>query len=57
MLRFLLRFSLRKNDPNTPEGKREIIKEVGPVFAQITHAVEKDFYINKSMIFEIKNIK
>lgn len=44
---FLLRFSLRKNDPNTPEGKREIIKEVGPVFAQITHAVEKDFYINK----------
>jgi len=44
---FLLRFSLRKNDPNTPEGKREIIKEVGPVFAQISHAVEKDFYIKK----------
>ncbi|MFZ5437956.1 MAG: DNA primase [Patescibacteria group bacterium] len=44
---FLLRFSLRKNDPERPEGKREIIKEVGPVFAEITHAVEKDFYIKK----------
>ncbi len=44
---FLLRFSLRKNDPEKPEGKREIVKEVGPVFAEITHAVEKDFYIKK----------
>lgn len=44
---FLLRFSLRKNDPTKPEGKREIIKEVGPVFASIAHAVEKDFYIKK----------
>jgi DNA primase len=44
---FLLNFTLRSNDPKKPEGKREIIKEIGPVFASITHAVERDFYVQK----------
>lgn len=44
---FLLRLSLRRHDPAAPEGKREIIKEVGPVFANIPHAVERDFYVKK----------
>jgi DNA primase len=44
---FLLRLSLRRHDATTPEGKREIIKEVGPVFAKIPHAVERDFYVKK----------
>lgn len=44
---FLLRFSLRNHDPETPEGKREIVKEIGPVFVGIAHAVERDFYVKK----------
>ena len=44
---FLLRLSYRHHDPATPEGKREIIKEVGPVLASIPHAVERDFYVKK----------
>jgi DNA primase len=44
---FLLRLSLRHHDPETPEGKREIVKEVGLVFGQIPHAVERDFYVKK----------
>lgn len=44
---FLLRLSLRKHDPKAPEGKREIVKEVGPIFSKIPHAVERDFYLKK----------
>lgn len=44
---FLLRLSLRHHDPETPEGKREIIKEVGLVYGGIPHAVERDFYVQK----------
>ncbi|MFH2118463.1 MAG: DNA primase [Candidatus Paceibacterota bacterium] len=44
---FLLRLSLRHNDPQTPEGKRGIVKEIGLIFDQIPHAVERDFYLKK----------
>lgn len=44
---FLLRLSLRHHQADTPEGKREIVKEIGPVFAKIPHAVEQDFYLKK----------
>ena len=44
---FLLHLSLRHHDPATPEGKREIVKAVGPIFGQIPHAVERDFYLKK----------
>lgn len=44
---FLLRLSLRHHDPEKPEGKREIMKEIGPVFGGILHAVERDYYVQK----------
>ncbi|KKU18487.1 MAG: primase protein [Candidatus Pacebacteria bacterium GW2011_GWB1_47_8] len=44
---FLLNLSLRHHDPTTPEGKRAIVKAVGPIFGQIPHAVERDFYLKK----------
>jgi DNA primase len=44
---FLLQVAIKKFDPETPEGKREIIKDLAPVFSQIVHSVEKDFYIKK----------
>jgi len=44
---FLLRLSLRNHDPQTPEGKRGIVKEIGLIFDQIPHAVERDFYLKK----------
>lgn len=44
---FLLQLALRQYDASAPEGKREIVKAVGPVISQIPHAVERDFYIKK----------
>ncbi|NCN45511.1 MAG: DNA primase [Candidatus Pacebacteria bacterium CG10_big_fil_rev_8_21_14_0_10_36_11] len=52
---FLLQLSLRHHDPTTPDGKREIMKEIGPVFIQIAHAVEHDFYVQK--LAEILKVK
>jgi DNA primase len=52
---FLLRVSTSHYDPSTPEGKRQIITDLAPVFSQIHHAVEKDFYIKKlAGILEVK---
>ncbi len=44
---FLLQAALRKYDPTTPEGKRQIIDFLSPVFGGIAHAVEQDFYLQK----------
>jgi DNA primase len=44
---FLLDLSLKHHDAAAPDGKREIVKEVGPILGQIPHAVERDFYLKK----------
>lgn len=44
---FFLISALKKYDQNTPEGKRQIIDELAPIFGEITHLVEQDFYIKK----------
>lgn len=44
---FFLRAASKKYDLQTPEGKRQAIDELAPVFGQISHAVELDFYIKK----------
>lgn len=52
---FLLNLSLRSNDPVTPEGKRGIVKDIGQIFNNIPHAVERDFYLKK--LAETLNVK
>jgi len=42
---FLIEQALRAHDATTGEGKRQIMQEVGPVLAEMTHAVEQDYYI------------
>lgn len=44
---FFLRAAAKKFDLQTPEGKREAIDELAPIFGQISHAVELDFYMKK----------
>jgi DNA primase len=44
---FFLTVLQKQHDVSTPEGKREIMKEITPVLQSITHAVEQDFYIKK----------
>lgn len=44
---YLLEVALRKHDTATPEGQRQIIDELAPIFHHITHSVEKEFYIKK----------
>ena len=44
---FLLRAALERFNPQTPDGKKQIIDELAPVFSRITHAVEQDFYLQK----------
>lgn len=45
---FLIQVSQAKFALETPEGKRQFIQEVGPLLNQISHAVERDFYIKKA---------
>lgn len=52
---FLLNRSLDVHDPQTPEGKREIINELAPVLQQISHAVEKEYYLQQ--LAKILNVK
>jgi DNA primase len=42
---FLIKASLKQHDAEKPEGKRSIMKELSPVFAQIEHAVELEHYV------------
>ncbi len=44
---FFLVAALKAHDAATPEGKRKIIDELAPVYGQISHAVELDYYTNK----------
>lgn len=44
---YLLEVALQQHDTATPEGQRKIIDELAPIFAHITHAVEKEFYLKK----------
>ena len=44
---FLLNCSFDAHDPKTPEGKREIINELAPMLNQITHAVEREYYLQQ----------
>lgn len=44
---FLMRAALNENDPNTPEGKRKIVDQLAPVMSQISHAVEREYYVRK----------
>ncbi len=44
---FFLRAAAKKYDLQTPEGKRKAIDELAPIFGQISHAVELDFYMKK----------
>src|SRR5258708_36991040 len=39
--------ALKAHDAKTPEGKRQIIDELAPIYGQMTHAVELDYYTNK----------
>ncbi len=44
---FFITTALAEHDPASPEGRRNILKEVGPLIAGITHAVERDYYVTK----------
>jgi DNA primase len=44
---FFLTVLQAQHDVSTPEGKREVMKEMIPVLRSIEHAVERDFYIKK----------
>lgn len=52
---FLIRASLNEHDPATPEGKRKIVDQLAPVMSQISHAVEKEYYVRK--LAEALNVK
>lgn len=52
---FFIAVALKNHDPTTPEGKRNIMKEVGPAIASVQHAVERDFYVKKvAELLEVK---
>lgn len=42
---FLIKAALKQHDQTKPEGKRAIMKELSPMFAEIEHAVEREHYI------------
>lgn len=44
---FLIAVALKQHDAKTPEGKRAIMQELGPVLAQLDHAVELEHYVRE----------
>ena len=52
---FLIDTALDSYDQSTPDGKRKIINELAPVIKSISHAVEKEFYLQK--LSEALNVK
>lgn len=44
---FLINHSLDKNNVKTPEGQRAVINDLAPVLSKISHAVEKEFYLQQ----------
>jgi len=52
---FFLRSALKNFDSQTPEGKSKIIDQLAPIFGNISHLVEQDFYIKKlAELLEVK---
>lgn len=52
---YLIGVALANGDPSTARGKREIIDQLAPTLNQITHQVEKDFYLQKlAAILQVK---
>jgi DNA primase len=52
---FLLDTALDSYDSSSPDGKRKIINELAPMIKSISHAVEKEFYLQK--LSEALNVK
>jgi DNA primase len=52
---FLIRAAVKQFDPRTPEGKRKIVDQLAPIFYQISHAVEREFYVRK--LAEVLQVK
>lgn len=44
---FLLQAAVRKFAVDAPEGKRQVIDFLAPVYSAMTHEVERDYYIQK----------
>lgn len=44
---FLIQAAAKEHGTETAEGKRNIMVEIAPLIAGITHAVERDFYIKR----------
>lgn len=44
---FLITMATEQHDAESPEGKREIMAELTPVLAGITHAVEREHYVQE----------
>lgn len=44
---YLLQIAFNQHDATTASGKRNIVKEVGPLITAIAHAVERDVYVRK----------
>lgn len=44
---YLIDQAFSSHDPGTGEGRRQIMRELGPVVAAIPHKVEQEFYVGK----------
>jgi len=44
---FLIEVAANEHDPKTPDGKRMIVKELAAVINEISHEVEKDYYLKE----------
>ncbi len=44
---FLIEVAVNEHDPKTPEGKRMIVKDLATVINDISHEVEKDYYLKE----------
>lgn len=44
---FLIEAAVAEHDPKSPDGKRMIVKELAAVLNEISHEVEKDYYLKE----------
>lgn len=44
---FLIRAAMKQHDASSPEGKRKIVNQLAPVIKEISHAVEREYYVRK----------
>lgn len=57
---FLIRAALAEHDPAAPEGKRKIVNQLAPVLNQISHAVEREYYLQRlaeALVVKIETLK